>query len=240
MDHNTSIFLAFTHKLRLIIEQKIEESERLLRNNRFLYDVDIKPTAYANGMVDIDVATRDTWTIDVAGNLSRSGGNNKTSFGLKEYNVLGTGLRVGISRMSDEKRKGTEFEVSYPQTFDGWTNVSYAQGRFDDGRRKSAAILRPFYALDTRWAAGATSNQDDRIDAIYNSGDTIGQYRHRQEYAARTRPHCHPVVTAAGDAPNHDHRDRQSGVRPAIRLGPKVELPGCRDEEVRIRAVPER
>src|SRR5262249_34143542 len=37
----------------------IEETERLLRTNRFLYDVDIVPAAYHDGRVDIDVVTRD-------------------------------------------------------------------------------------------------------------------------------------------------------------------------------------
>ena len=163
--------------------QKIEETERLLRNVRFIYDVEIKPVAQADGTVDIEVATRDTWTIDVAGSVSRSGGNNKTSFGIKEYNLLGTGLRVGFSRTSDADRKGNEFEISYPQAFDGWTQLAYTQARFDDGKRKAAAIMRPFYALDTRWAAGATFNDDDRIDSIYNAGETISQYRHRQKFA---------------------------------------------------------
>ncbi len=163
--------------------QKIEETERLLRNVRFIYDVEIKPVAQADGTVDIEVATRDTWTIDVAGSVSRSGGNNKTSFGIKEYNLLGTGLRVGFSRTSDADRKGNEFEISYPQAFDGWTQLAYTQARFDDGKRKAAAIVRPFYALDTRWAAGATFNDDDRIDSIYNAGETISQYRHRQKFA---------------------------------------------------------
>ncbi len=161
--------------------QKIEESERLLRNVRFIYDVEIKPVAQADGMVDIAVTTRDTWTIDVAGSVSRSGGNNKTSFGIKEYNLLGTGLRIGFSRTSDADRKGSEFEVSYPQAFDGWTQIGYTQARFDDGKRKAAAIVRPFYALDTRWAAGATFSDDDRIDSIYNAGETVSQYRHRQK-----------------------------------------------------------
>ena len=166
-----------------ISKQKIEETERLLRSVRFLYDVDIKAIAVGDGAVDIEVATKDTWTIDVAGQVSRSGGNNKTSFGLKEYNLLGSGLRLGFSRTSDADRKGNEFEISYPQAFDGRTTVSYAQASLDDGKRKSAGIVRPFYSLDTRWAGGATWNDDDRIDTIYNAGETVSQYRHREKVA---------------------------------------------------------
>ncbi len=166
-----------------VSQQKIDETERLLRNNRLIYDVNIKAAAYADGMVDIDVVTRDTWTIDIAANVSRAGGNNKTSIGLREVNLLGTGLGVGFSRSSNVDRKGTEFDIFYPQAFDGWTSLSYSQGRFDDGRRHSASIDRPFYALDTRWAGGATWNDHDRIDSIYNAGDTVSQYRHRQNFA---------------------------------------------------------
>ena len=163
--------------------QKIDESERLLRNNRFIYDAEIRPLASGDGSVDIEVITRDSWSIDLVGSVSRSGGNNKTSFGLKEYNLLGTGLRLGFSRVSDEDRRGSEFEISYPLAFDGRTNVAYAQGQFNDGRRRSATVVRPFFSLDTRWAAGVTWNEDDRLDSIYNAGNTISQYRHTQDAA---------------------------------------------------------
>ena len=163
--------------------QKIEETERILLSNRFLYAVVIRPTAYENNVVDIDVITRDTWTLDVTGSYSRSGGNNKTSFGLKDYNLLGNALRMGYARTSDADRKGNEFEVSYAQAFDGWTNIAYSQGRYDDGKRKLVSILHPFYSLDTRWAGGAIWSEDSRLDSLYKAGETIAQYRHRQNAA---------------------------------------------------------
>jgi hypothetical protein len=157
----------------------IDETERLLRTNRYLYDVQIRPVAYRDGMVDIEVVTRDTWSLDIAGKLSRSGGTNNTSFGLKEYNLLGTGLRFGVARTSDADRRGSEFEFAYPQAFDGWTRIDFSQGRYSDGSRQMASVVRPFYALDTPWAAGVTWDKQDRIDSIYNAGETAGQYRHR-------------------------------------------------------------
>lgn len=160
--------------------QRLEETERLLRANRTLYDAQIKPVAYHDGVVDLEVMTRDTWTLDIAGNFSRSGGNNKTSIGLKDYNVMGTGLKLGFSRLSDVDRSGTEFEIGYQQAFDGWTALNFTRGRYDDGKRTAASVIRPFYSLDTRWAAGAAWNDEDRIDSIYNAGDVVSQYRHRQ------------------------------------------------------------
>ena len=67
-----------------VSRQKIEETERLLRASRIRYDVEIKPVAYRDGLVDIEVSTRDAWTLDATGTFSRAGGENKTSYGVKE------------------------------------------------------------------------------------------------------------------------------------------------------------
>jgi hypothetical protein len=48
----------------------IEESERLLRSNHFLYDVSIQPIAYRDGVVDVEVRTRDTWSLEPGGSFS--------------------------------------------------------------------------------------------------------------------------------------------------------------------------
>ena len=161
----------------------IDESERLLRANKYVYDVDIRPAAYHDGIVDIDVITRDTWTLDLVVSYSHSGEANKSRFGLTDYNLLGTGTTLGIFQSSTPDRHGTTFEFSYPQAFDHWTQVAYAEGRFNDGSSRAATINRPFYALDTRWAAGANWARFDRIDSIYNSGDVVSEFRHNQEGA---------------------------------------------------------
>ena len=161
----------------------IDETERLMRSNLFLYDVQIVPAAYHDGIVDIDVVTRDAWTLDFTGRISRSGGANSTQFGVKDYNLLGTGVQLGFAQKSDVDRRGSELIVAYPQAFDGWTALSLLRGRYTDGSRNTAAVSRPFYSLDTRWAAGVSWDDWDRVDSIYNAGDVIAQYRHRWKIA---------------------------------------------------------
>ncbi len=161
----------------------IEESERLLRNNRYLYDVRITPLAWHDGVADIEVRTRDTWTLDPGFSYSRAGGSNSSGLSLKEYNLLGTGISLGVARTSNVDRKGTQFDIATDHAFDGWTQVAYSYATLDDGERQSMKVARPFYALDTRWAAGASAAKDNRIDAVYNGGEVIGEYRHKQESA---------------------------------------------------------
>lgn len=158
----------------------IEETERMLRGNRYLYDVQFRPVAYHDGVVDIDVLTRDTWSLDLGVSAGRSGGTNSRGIHLKEYNLLGTGTSVEFAHSKNVDRSSNEFQLSNDRAFGTWTSLSYSHASNSDGRRDAAAVVRPFYALDSRWAAGVTASKDDRIDAVYNAGNVVSQYRHRQ------------------------------------------------------------
>src|SRR5712691_7536912 len=85
----------------------IEETERLMRSNRIFYDVSIAPVGYRDGVVDIDIKTRDTWTLEPGVSASRAGGVNKTGLSLIDSNALGTGVLLGVNRFTDADRSGT-------------------------------------------------------------------------------------------------------------------------------------
>lgn len=161
----------------------IDETERLLRSNRYLYDVRIRPVAIHDGAVDIEVATRDSWTLDPGVSAGRAGGASSSAVTLREYNLLGTGIAVSYGHSNNVDRSGSEFQISNDRAFGGWTSLSYSLAHNSDGRREAAKVAQPFYALDTRWAAGVTASKDDRIDAVYNAGNVVSQYRHRQYQA---------------------------------------------------------
>ncbi len=161
----------------------IEETERVLRSNRYLYDVKIRPLAWHDGVVDIEVETRDTWSFDPGLSAGRSGGANSSGIQLKDYNLLGSGIAVGIGRSSGVDRSSTEFNISNERAFGGSTALNYSLSSNSDGRRDAVSVAQPFYALDTPWAAGVSAVRDNRIDPVYNAGNIIGEYRHRQNTA---------------------------------------------------------
>ncbi len=161
--------------------QKIAESERLLRSNRFFYDVKIRPIAYHDGIVDIEVQTRDTWTIEPGVRFTRAGGSNSTGLTIREGNLLGTGTSIGYATSSDVDRNGTEFSLAQDHIFGGWTGVSLNIGNYSDGKSRAFSFGQPFYSLNTRWAGGASMQHDERIESIYQAGEIVGQYRHAQE-----------------------------------------------------------
>lgn len=159
----------------------IEETERLLRSNRYVYDVQLRPVAYQDGVVDIEVLTRDTWSLDPGVSIGRSGGANSSGIHLKEYNLLGTGTSVNFGHSRTVDRTSNEFQFSSDRIFGSWASIGLSHAANSDGRREAASIVRPFYALDARWSAGITAAKDTRVDAVYNAGKVVGQYRHRQQ-----------------------------------------------------------
>jgi hypothetical protein len=161
----------------------IEETERLLRSNRYVYDVQLQPVAYHDGVVDIEVSTRDTWSLDPGVSGGRSGGANSSGIHLKEYNLLGTGTTVNFAHSRTVDRTSNEFQFSGDRVFGTWTSIGLSHAVNSDGRRNAASIVRPFYSLDSRWSTGITASQDSRIDAIYSAGKVTSEYRHHADQA---------------------------------------------------------
>lgn len=158
----------------------LEETERLLRANRYLYDVHFRALAWHDGVVDIEVLTRDTWTLDLGASAGRSGGANTSGIHLREYNLLGTGTSLSVGRSNGVDRSGSEFEFFNDRAFGTAAALNYSHATNSDGRRDAFSAQRPFRSLDSRWAAGLKVSNDDRIDAVYHAGNIVSQYRRRQ------------------------------------------------------------
>ena len=65
------------------------ESERVLREADYLFDVRIVPVAFKNNRVRVRVVTRDVWTLQAGLSFGRSGGANDYTIGLSDSNILG-------------------------------------------------------------------------------------------------------------------------------------------------------
>lgn len=158
------------------------ETERLLRANDYLYDAMIVPVAYDGHAVDLEVRTRDVWTLNPGFNFSRKGGENTFGAQIEEDNLLGTGQALDFEWQSDVDRES--FGVSYfdPHFGHSFRRFGLAYVDADDGSTKSLQLTRPFYALDVRRAGGLYLLDYQRNDPRYVLGDEVGEFRHREEY----------------------------------------------------------
>ena len=89
-----------------------DETERLLRANRYLTNADIEIIPRDAENIDLDINTQDAWTLNPGFSFGRGGGHNKTSISLREYNFLGSGTRIGLRYKSDIDRDSTTFQLS--------------------------------------------------------------------------------------------------------------------------------
>jgi hemolysin activation/secretion protein len=161
----------------------IEESERLLRSARYLYDVRIRPVAYRDGVVDLEVATRDTWTLYPSISASRSGGANKAEVSINEVNLFGTGSAVSFGYFKDVDRSGRSLDFSNDNLFGRWTALQFSIARNSDGSKDAVSVVRPFFELDARWTAGLKALSDDRLEPVYTAGEQTSEYRARERSA---------------------------------------------------------
>lgn len=161
----------------------IRETERLLRSERYLYDAHIVPVAVRDNVVDVEVRTRDTWSLFPTISVSRSGGKNKSEFALSELNLAGTGSRLKLGTFKDVDRDGQRIEFSNDNAFGRRVALAFALSDNSDGSQQAFALQRPFYALDAHWAAGISASDEDKIEPIYNAGDLAAEYRRRTRLA---------------------------------------------------------
>jgi hypothetical protein len=144
----------------------LDESERILRSNRYFYDVRIRPIAFREGRVDVEVLSRDVWTLRPGISFGRQGGANTTSIDVSELNLFGTGAGISFSHSSTPDRDMDS--VSFASTHVGgtWLHTELLYSNNSDGWKRIALLERPFYALNTRWAAGGSFVDELRVDSL--------------------------------------------------------------------------
>jgi hemolysin activation/secretion protein len=160
----------------------LQENERLLRRNDYLYDATIVPVAWDGHTVDLEVRTKDVWTLNPGFNFGRSGGKNATNVHVQEENLLGTGRKVEVAWDSDVDSTAWTFSFVDPHFLESFTRLVASYSEADDGNSEFFSLNRPFYALDTRWAAGTTLSDTRYIDDRYQLGKKVGQFKAHEQY----------------------------------------------------------
>jgi hypothetical protein len=158
-----------------------DESERILRTNQYLYDGQISPIRFEDGIVDLKVTTRDLWSLQPELSLSRSGGENSTRVGLEEANLFGRGQKIRIMSVKDVDRNSRFFQFSDQHLGRSWVSADLRVADNSDGQSTYLSAVRPFHQLDARWTAGAQLSDDDRYESLYSLGNAAAEYRQQRD-----------------------------------------------------------
>ena len=168
----------------LYSQRLLDESARILRSARYIYDASVQPIAFKDGRVDVAVTTRDVWTLNPGISFSRSGGENSTGIELEELNLLGTGTDLSIAHTSGVDRDSTLFEYKDRHLFNSWVAVQAAYASNSDGSLRALDLERPFYSLDSRWSTRMTLLEDEHIQPLYDLGKVVDEFGSHRRLAS--------------------------------------------------------
>lgn len=148
----------------------VAETERLLRASKYLFDAAVIPVAHCNDGVDLLVLTREVWTLEPRVSFGHSGGGSKSSMGISDDNILGTGNRAAISYESNAQRDSITGSYKNENIFGSRWQVRSEYSDTSDGSLHKLSLARPFYSLDTKWATGFATDRSDLNQEIHVPG----------------------------------------------------------------------
>lgn len=159
----------------------LEESERILRANKYIYEASVRVRAYHGDTVDILVQTRDAWTLTGSVNYSRLGGADRYGFELEETNLVGYGKELKLKHKSNVDRQEDILHYKDNQLLGSNANLSLDYIDKSDGLTYEFILEKPFHSLDSKWSLGFVAFNDERTDFLYEFGEVINEYNHQAE-----------------------------------------------------------
>ena len=155
----------------------LAETERNLRATGLFRYVLVR-----NEGTKVIVETGDTWTLLLRGAFSSKGGVTSYQIGVEEANLLGTGRQLKFLYDKGTERTSRSFTFADPAFLKPYTLLRLNYSNLSDGTFYEAALERPFYALDTRWAAGVDLQQARFEPKVYAGGEEAATYSERRQF----------------------------------------------------------
>ena len=152
------------------------ESERFLRDQKFLSDANISATG-EDGKNIVTVQTSDNWTLTIPVTFGFSGSewsydNLVWGLGIQESNFLGLGQKLGFYYGHDEFRNMLQVEYGDPHFLFRYNHLDFLYSYNTDGYLASWKMYVPFLSRSVnQWAYTLEGLKNKRIAYIYGNGD---------------------------------------------------------------------
>ncbi len=165
-----------------VSERLVEETERNLRDLRYIREPDVKAMDCHDGLVDLEVSAREVWTTNPGVTFERSGGSNSGGIKLQELNLLGRGKQLTFELASNADRDFYTVHWRDPGVRGSRWIHDFAFSDSNDGHGWRVELERPFYSLDTRWSFGTALQQDQSVEPVYRLGERVAAYGRQTEF----------------------------------------------------------
>lgn len=131
----------------------LAESERLLRDLRFISGATVTSTRLGDGSHEVTVETQDEWTTRVNVGVAMNDGFRVEGIDLLEENFLGRGMLIGMYHRDRDERQDLGLVFETPYLFDTRWNAGLALGRSRVGWLVDQRFIFPFVGEVGRLAA---------------------------------------------------------------------------------------
>ena len=162
----------------LLSQEDLFEAERIIRSQAYIRDVKItfKENCDINEPAQIEIQTWDNWSLIPTLSVGRKGGENKLSIGVKEDNVLGSGVRARFKYNSDEQRSGYQFTLksAFPAIPYSTIFVDFADN--NDGQLTQFALDKPFYQIHSYYMFNVSFLQNSKTEDVFQNGSTRNSF----------------------------------------------------------------
>jgi outer membrane protein assembly factor BamA len=155
---------------------QLSESERILRGNHFIYDAEVIVRRQCGNKFDIEIITRDVWTLTPDIRLKRSGGQSDVSFVIRDSSFLGTGKSIAVESKQDENSRGFGIRYFDPAVFGSRHKLNLEYEDNDDGHRNYINLRKPFFSLQSQQSYGVSYDDDLGSLWLYDNGEEVNQF----------------------------------------------------------------
>ena len=167
----------------LLNADSLPETERLLRTRRYLRKVEIRVTHQcADQQVIVTISTWDNWSLLPKISASREGGESRSTFGLAEDNLFGSGNQINLDYEHDSERTSYLLNFRSPNLFGSHWGLNTRYADKSDGESYLIGIEKPFYRLHAPWSFALTLDKDSEDINEYLLGDEANEYRKKNNY----------------------------------------------------------
>jgi len=136
--------------------------------------------------VDVLVTTRDSWSTQLEGKLSKTGNRLLWEVGVDESNLLGLGKSVGFGFTREIDRDSFRIGFHDPQVAGSPHELRGEYRDQSDGSSFRLTGGRFVKSLEDVWSYDARVERFDQTQPLYASGEQVGGLRHtRRHYAAQ-------------------------------------------------------
>jgi hypothetical protein len=162
----------------VVNSQVLAESERLLRERKFAGDARIRVINDCTSDVDLEVVTKEVWSLTPELKFKNVGGHTSTGIGIRDSNFLGTGQHLAFNFRNDQERSSAAVEYRNQNIMGSRMQVQTELATNSDGHHYVLSTGLPFYALNNEYAWNVTVDSIKENLNQYSLANRVASLKH--------------------------------------------------------------